>query len=149
MVKESLALLIETHLLSLGESLVKDQESALGGEDKETEIAAGRPVGKTPARALGNGKEVFSGLNVRLSKSPELVVEILSPDDRWSDVMEKLEEYFEIGVQAVWVADPRACSVYVYRSLTDVQRFAAEDELPGGDVLPGFSVPVKELFATE
>jgi Uma2 family endonuclease len=82
-----------------------------------------------------------------LDMAPDLIVEILSPEDRWGDLMEKLEEYFAIGVRAVWVADPKTQAVYVYRSLTDVQRFTAADELPGGDVLPGFSVPVKELFA--
>ena len=41
-----------------------------------------------------------------LDVAPELIVEVLSPHDRWSDVMEKLVEYFAIGVQVVWVADP-------------------------------------------
>ncbi len=81
-----------------------------------------------------------------LDVAPDLIVEVLSPEDRWSDVMEKLEEYFAIGVRAVWVADTKMQTVYVYRSLTAVQRFTAEDELPGGDVLPGFSVLVRELF---
>jgi Uma2 family endonuclease len=84
-----------------------------------------------------------------LDVAPELIVEVLSPDDSWSDVMEKLEEYFSIGVLAVWVADPRKQQVYVYQSLTEVQRFTAADVLPGGQVLPGFSVPVMELLATE
>ncbi len=84
-----------------------------------------------------------------LDVAPDLVVEILSPDDAWSDLMEKLDEYFSIGVRAVWVADPRTRQVYAYRSLTDVQRFTENDILPGGDVLPGFSVLVSELFATE
>lgn len=82
-----------------------------------------------------------------LDVAPELVVEILSPDDRWGELMEKLEEYFGVGVTVVWVADPQTRSVYVYRSLTDAQRFTANDALPGGGVLPGFSVPVADLFA--
>lgn len=83
-----------------------------------------------------------------LDVAPELIVEILSPDDSWSEVMDKLEEYFDIGVLAVWVADPRKQQVYVYQSLTEVQRFTAADILPGGQVLPGFNVPVAELLAT-
>jgi Uma2 family endonuclease len=82
-----------------------------------------------------------------LDVAPELIVEILSPDDSWSEVMDKLEEYFNIGVLAVWVADPRKQQVYIYQSLTDVQRFTMADALPGGQVLPGFSVPVSELLA--
>ena len=84
-----------------------------------------------------------------LDVAPELVVEILSPDDRWHDLMDKLDEYFTIGVQLVWVADPRRQQVYVYRSVTDVQRLSVEDTLTGGEVLPGFSVPVADLFAIE
>lgn len=84
-----------------------------------------------------------------LDVAPELVVEVLSPDDRWNDLMDKLDEYFTIGVNLVWVADPRRQQVYVYRSVTDVQRLLAEDTLTGGEVLPGFSVPVAELFAVE
>jgi Uma2 family endonuclease len=84
-----------------------------------------------------------------LDVAPELVVEILSPDDRWSDLTDKLDEYFAIGVKLIWVADPRRKQVYVYHSITDVQRLAAEETLTGGEVLPGFSVPVSELFSVE
>ena len=64
-----------------------------------------------------------------LDVAPELVVEILSPDDRWSDLMEKLGEYFDVGVLVVWLADLRKRSVYVYRSLTDVQHLTVGDVL--------------------
>ena len=84
-----------------------------------------------------------------LDVAPELVVEILSPDDAWSDLMEKLDEYFACGVKVVWVADPRTQQVYVYHAVTSVERFTAKDTLIGGDMLPGFSVPVVELFASE
>ena len=78
--------------------------------------------------------------------APELVVEIMSPDDTWSMVMRKLRDYFDVGVQLVWVADPDARIVYAYRSVTDVQEFTAEDELIAVDLLPGFAVSVAELF---
>ena len=84
-----------------------------------------------------------------LDVAPEIVVEILSPDDAWSDLMEKMDEYFSIGVKSVWVADPRKQQVYVYQSATDVQRFNVNDTLTGGNVLAGFNVPIAELFATE
>lgn len=84
-----------------------------------------------------------------LDVAPELIVEILSPNDSWSEVMTKLEEYFDIGVSTVWVADPSKQQVYVYRSLTDVQRFTGDASLPGGEALPDFSVPVADLFDIE
>ena len=84
-----------------------------------------------------------------LDVAPELVVQVLSPDDRWGDLVDKLSECLAVGVQVVWVADPKTQSVYVYHSLNKVQHFSVEDALPGGEVLPGFGVPVAELFARQ
>ncbi len=81
-----------------------------------------------------------------LDVAPELIVEILSLDDRWADVQKKLAEYFNIGVQMVWVADPKQQQVHVYRALTDVEIVNADQRLTGGDVLPDFSVSVAALF---
>lgn len=81
-----------------------------------------------------------------LDVAPELIVEVLSPDDRWSAVNDKLTEYFDVGVQVVWVADPQWQRVHVYRSLTEIEILTVGDTLTGGDLLPGFSVPVAELF---
>jgi len=81
-----------------------------------------------------------------LDVAPDLVVEILSPNDSWTEVMQKLRDYFAIGVRLVWIADPQSCSVYAYRSLTDVREFTEDNDLPGDDVLPGFSVRVAHLF---
>jgi Uma2 family endonuclease len=82
-----------------------------------------------------------------LEVAPELVVEILSPDDRWQEVNQKLREYFAVDVKLVWVADPAAKTVYAYRSITNLRIFAEADTLTADDdVLPGFSVPVASLF---
>ena len=81
-----------------------------------------------------------------LDVAPDLIVEILSPGDSWSDVTQKLRDYFSSSVRLVWIADPQARAVYAYRSLTDVREFTEHDDLPGDDVLPGFSVRVAQLF---
>lgn len=81
-----------------------------------------------------------------LDVAPELVVEVVSPEDRPGEVARKLGEYFDAGVRLVWLADPLARSVTVYRSMTDVRQLRAGDSLDGGDVLPGFSVPLEVLF---
>ena len=89
-----------------------------------------------------------------LDVAPELIVEVLSPDDRWYDINNKLAEYFNIGVRIVWIADPQHRQVHVYRSLTEMEILGVEDTLSGGEVLPGFpigtlgrcSVAVGELF---
>jgi Uma2 family endonuclease len=84
--------------------------------------------------------------SVFLDVAPDLIVEILSPSDSWTDVTQKLREYFTIGVRMVWVVDPVARTIYAYRSLTDIRKFTANDVLLGDDTLPGFSVPVARLF---
>jgi Uma2 family endonuclease len=60
--------------------------------------------------------------------------------------MQKLRDYFSIGVRLVWVVNPNTRSVFAYRSLTDVREFAETDDLPGDDVLPGFAVRVSQFF---
>jgi Uma2 family endonuclease len=82
-----------------------------------------------------------------LDVAPELVVEVMSPDDRWTEVKQKIREYFSIGVVLVWVADPTDKTVSVYRSLTEVRLFNENDSLNGEEVLPGFSVSIAALFA--
>jgi Uma2 family endonuclease len=77
---------------------------------------------------------------------PDLVAEILSPHDRWSEVDQKLRDYFSIGVRLVWVVNPASRSVFAYRALTNVHEYAVGDDLPGEDVLPGFVLPVATIF---
>ncbi len=96
---------------------------------------------------ISNERYAQRGASGFLDVAPDLVVEIMSPDDRWSAVMKKLGEYFSIGVRLAWVVDPDTESIYAYRSLTDVRHFAKNAALPGDDVLPGFSITVGEFFA--
>jgi Uma2 family endonuclease len=51
-----------------------------------------------------------------------------------------------MDIKMVWIADPRQREVYVYQSLTELERFTVDDVLPGGEVLPGFNISVAELF---
>jgi Uma2 family endonuclease len=81
-----------------------------------------------------------------LDVAPELIVEIISPSDRWSCTMKKLEEYFNIGVKAVWIVEPKNRTVRVYRSPISVERFAEGDTLACEDVLPGFQCSISALF---
>lgn len=82
-----------------------------------------------------------------LEVAPDLVVEIMSPADRWQEVREKLDEYFSIGVRWVWIVEPENRAVLVYRSSTEMQVFGEEDILKGEGVLEGLEMPVASLFA--
>jgi Uma2 family endonuclease len=77
---------------------------------------------------------------------PELAVEVVSPTDFAEELLEKLEEYFQAGVQMVWVVYPRRGIVHVYESLTQIRGLTRTDELDGGKVLPGFRLALATLF---
>jgi Uma2 family endonuclease len=81
-----------------------------------------------------------------LEVAPELVVEVLSPDDRWRQVMKKVGEYFSVGALRVWVFDPRKRRVLVYRSPEDVTELGVGQILSDEELLPGFSLPLSVVF---
>jgi Uma2 family endonuclease len=78
---------------------------------------------------------------------PDLVVEVLSPSNTAAEMDRKRTEYFRGGVRLVWEIDPRARTVRVYSAADRHQDFTAADTLTGGNVLPGFSLPLAQLFA--
>lgn len=82
-----------------------------------------------------------------LEVAPELVVEVMSPNDTWEGVREKLADYFSIGVAQVWIVEPRNRNVLVYQSSTDLQEFGAGDTLVSEGVLEGFRLDIAALFA--
>ena len=79
--------------------------------------------------------------------APDLAVEVLSPSDRIVAAMSKVTMYLEAGVRLVWLVDPAALNVTVFRLDASPRTLGAGDTLDAGDVLPGFSVPVAEIFA--
>lgn len=81
-----------------------------------------------------------------LEVAPELVVEVLSPDDRWQNVRQKIEEYFAIGVERVWLVEPNNRTALVYRSETEMQRLSEGETLRGEGALEGFEIAVADLF---
>ncbi len=78
--------------------------------------------------------------------APDLAVEIVSPNDRAEDVREKVREYLAGGVRLVWVLWPSSRSVSVHAPGAPTRELRPDDELDGGELLPGFRVPVAELF---
>ena len=77
---------------------------------------------------------------------PELVVEVISRGNTPKEMDEKLREYFEKGVRLVWFVRPRSRVVDVCTAPDQFTRLTVSATLDGGDVLPGFSVQVGELF---
>ncbi len=80
-------------------------------------------------------------------EAPDLAVEVLSPGDRASEVLAKVQDWLAAGCRAVWVIDPETATVTVYRGLGQIAVLGSAATLSGHDVLPGFSLPVREVFA--
>jgi Uma2 family endonuclease len=78
---------------------------------------------------------------------PDLAVEIKSPDDTVKELREKAAYYLANGARLVWLIYPAKHMVEVYTPDGDVEILVEGDLLTGGDVLPGFSLPVAEVFA--
>jgi Uma2 family endonuclease len=78
--------------------------------------------------------------------APDLAVEILSPDDTVQRIHQRIGEYFESGTRLVWVINPEEMSVVVYHSPQPDRLLRAGELLDGEGLIPGFSVPISELF---
>jgi len=82
-----------------------------------------------------------------LDVAPELVIEILSPTDRWKDMRKKVEEYFAIGVNWVWIVEPKKKAIFVYTSATEMVKYEEGDIVTGEGLLNGFQLNLKEFFS--
>ncbi|MFN8448761.1 MAG: Uma2 family endonuclease [Anaerolineae bacterium] len=77
----------------------------------------------------------------------DLCVEIISANDNYADVEAKVDRYLSDGVRLVWVVDPYNRTVAVYAPGSDqITRLSGDATLSGGDLLPGFALPLKDIF---
>ncbi len=95
-------------------------------------------------------KERLQGLK-RLPKgffdgAPDLAIEIISPNNTFEEIHNKLVEYFENGTRLVWVILPDEECVLVYHKPKPSKLLQLEDSLDGEDVIPNFNLPLSELF---
>ncbi|MBI4339512.1 MAG: Uma2 family endonuclease [Chloroflexi bacterium] len=88
----------------------------------------------------GGGPQAF------FNGPPDLAVEVVSPSDTAAQIEMKVHDYLRSGVAQVWVAYPEGKRVHVYTKDGKALRYESGDALPGGDLLPGFSVAVREIF---
>ncbi len=77
---------------------------------------------------------------------PDLAIEVISPSNTAFAVHRKIHDYFKAGVARVWVVYPEQAEVYIYSTPQQVQVVGVGQELDGGDLLPGFRLPVAVLF---
>jgi Uma2 family endonuclease len=82
-----------------------------------------------------------------LPGAPDLAVEVISPGDTYAEVEEKVIAWLEAGTRMVMAVDLRTRTVTRYRGLEDISILTEKDVIDGEDVVPGWSMPVVELFA--
>lgn len=96
------------------------------------------------------GLRVYESATVRrgpfFEGAPDLAIEVVSPGNTRPEIAVKVREYLEAGSRAVWVADPQRRAVTVHRSGGRLESLGDGETLDGGDVLPGFRLPVAEIF---
>jgi Uma2 family endonuclease len=78
--------------------------------------------------------------------APDLVVEVISPNDLAVKVARKVRDFLSAGVSQVWLVNPETYEIVIYRFDGSVSLLRSGDVLDGGDVLPGFQCPVSDLF---
>jgi Uma2 family endonuclease len=78
---------------------------------------------------------------------PLVAIEVLSPDQHRPRFLDKIQFYLLYGVQLVWVFDPETRTVSVQTPSQEARVLGTGATLSGGDVLPGFSVRVDDIFA--
>ncbi len=79
--------------------------------------------------------------------APDLAIEVISPDDRYLDVLERVGYWLDAGTRMVVVVSPKTRNVAVHRSLTSITQLVEEDYLDGADVVPGWTMPVRDIFS--
>jgi len=78
--------------------------------------------------------------------APDLAVDVLSPDDRVSEIEQKVSEWLLAGSHQVWVVSPKLRTVTIYSSTGDIRVLTVNDRLEGGELISGFQIQVKEIF---
>ena len=79
-------------------------------------------------------------------EAPTLAVEVYAPGDVYSQVADRVADYLEHGTGVVWVLDARRRVVAVHRPGQPVRMLTGDDVLDGEDVVPGWTLPLRELF---
>lgn len=102
---------------------------------------------RAPDVAFVRAARVGHGIPVGFFQGPpDLAVEVLSPDDRMGKVLAKVNQWLDAGCDTVWVIDPDSHTASVHRKGEEPRVLGKSESLAGGDLLPGFVLPLAEVF---
>ena len=96
-------------------------------------------VARERAEATAEERGFFPG-------APDLAVEVISPNDRYNEVEEKVADWLRAGTQMVVVIDPYQRTATVYRSFDEICVLTERDVIDGGDVVLGWEMPLADIF---
>lgn len=132
---------LEAHVFAngLGEVFNSDTGFRLASDPDTVRVPDVSFVSRSRADRVGDVEGVWPG-------APDLAVEVISPTDVYGEVDEKVSEYFAAGCRMVIVVNPRRRSAIVYRSTGDTVLVREGDALEGGDVVPGWTLPLRDVF---
>ncbi|HLI34084.1 MAG TPA: Uma2 family endonuclease [Terriglobia bacterium] len=126
------------------------EENGLGEVTSETDFNLSEGVVRIPDVAFIRTDRV-RGIDPRkrIEGAPDLAVEVVSPNDDPDDLVVKARQYLRSGAQAVWVLYPEARMAYIYRPGERPEIREAGQNLDAPEILPGFSTPLTEIFASK
>jgi Uma2 family endonuclease len=117
------------------------------GQDTGFKIATNPDTVRAPDLAfIARDRMSLVGRRGYAPVAPDLVAEILSPDDRPGEVIAKIGEWLNAGVKLAWVLDPDRRTAHVYRPDGSLSLVDGDGALEGESVLPGFRCPLKGLY---
>ena len=122
-------------------NVISNDAGVLTERDSETDSVRGPDVSAIRNDRLPDGELPVGHMSV----APELCVEVLSPSDRWPDVLSKVSELLRAGVHEMWVINPAHRRVHLYHS-DDEPTVLDHDENLTSTALPGLAFAVQELF---
>lgn len=119
------------------------------GADTGFVLSADPPVVRVPDAAFVRAERLPANRdrNRFLRVVPDIVAEVVSPNDRPGEVLAKVSLWLEAGTELVWLIDPDREIVTVFGRDRDPRSLTVDQTLDGGDVLPGFTLPVRDIFA--
>jgi Uma2 family endonuclease len=131
----------------LGNFVFQQGKGYLTSNDSGVILEKGPDTVRGPDVAYYEDAATFAELHPKYGEvAPRLAVEVLSPNDRANKVLRKINDYLRCGVGLVWVIDPESRTVTVHRPGQSQAEFGENQELTGGDVLPGFRCRVADFF---
>lgn len=120
----------------------------VSGADLGTRLAANPDTVRVPDVAFIRAARLRDGKGPRgfVGGAPDLAIEVLSPSDRYRKVARKVREYLRAGASQVWVFDPEDRSAEVHHADGRVEEYGADGVIPGGDLLPGFTLDLAAIW---